>query len=489
MGEATLELRVPTARAQCITPWLASLSPEATADVLELGQKAYAAVSAALAAGSDAAAKAAWEEASRQREAEKKRLQERLEVLEEDAAESARRCREREDVAAAAGREAAATEVAALQRIVEALRADQRQREEAALKAAHDDNEAFRVLLKSCQTDKEGALREAAQHHRESFLRPLEALSSAVGALTRTSTSVGQFGENVVYDVHAGLNLGVLEDKRKETRTPGNEDYLWSWRALRTTLEVKNVSRLHSVHDMEKHVAKLSEAAACGSANSGLFISLKARIPGKPLMSVDYVAGLPVIYVGGAGDAAAVELAFYAAAQMLPMLVTGGSGPGTTGGPPVAPATSAAELDAMRVHLLYSCEALRSLQRRIEDLERVARTIGSTAEGLRKVKAGLFDALAAVRTAVPALTQEPEPAQAARPCEIMTRVCDFYRDSGKWPTQWKDVGLKRDSALVRGATREKKKLCHFVAVAVDTLGSAEPRVQEEDDDEEDEEER
>jgi hypothetical protein len=103
----------------------------------------------------------------------------------------------------------------------------------------------------------------------------------------------------------------------------------------------------------------------------------------------------------------------------------------------------------MRVYLLSSCEALRSLQRRVEDIEREERTVGSTAEGLRKVKAGLFGALAAVRASVPAITQEPEPSQAARPCEIMTRVCDFFRDAGKWPTQWKDIGLKRDSALVR----------------------------------------
>jgi hypothetical protein len=484
MDVAKLELKVPAGRAQCITPWLASLGPDATADVLELGQKAYAAVSAALAAGSDAAARAAWEEASRQRESERKRLQDRLDALEADAAESARRCREREEDAARQGRAAAATDLAALRSEVDALRTDQRQREEAALRAAYDDNEAFRALVKSCQADKDTALREAAQHHREGFMRPLEALSSAVGALTKTATAVGQLGENVVFDVHSGLNLGVLEDRRKDNRTPGNEDYLWVWRALRTNLEVKNVNRLHSVHDMEKHVAKMSEAASSGGANSGLFISLKARIPGKPLLSVDYVAGLPVLYVGAAGDPGAVELAFYAAAQLLPTLVSGGAGSAKAIVP--AGSASAAELDAMRVHLLSSCEALRSLQRRIEDLDRVGRTVGSTAEGLRKVKAGLFDALAAVRTAVPALTQEPEPAQASRPCEIMSRVCDHFRDAGKWPTQWKDIGLKRDSALVRAATREKKKLSHFVAVAVDTVGSAEPSAPPGDDDSDEE---
>lgn len=459
--ETKLELRLPANRADALAPWLRALDPASVADVLELGQKAYAAVSAALAVGKEPAAAAVWEDLAKRHEEERREFSKQIEKLKTTLAEEARHSRQREEEAEHRGKQEAAAELARLRNSLEEQQECHRLREEAALRAAHDDNEAFRSLIKSCQAEKDRALREAAQHHRESFLRPLEVLTANVASLTAKQGSQAT-GDQLVYDVHAGLNLGKL--------VPKGHDHVWCWKSLRTLVEVKSAPRLHSIHDLEHHVAKLSEAASEGTVNSAMFISLKAKVPGKASFAVEFVAGLPVIYVGGASDASAVELAFYAAAKLLPQLVTEGDEhskqPDSN---PLGRQPSFSELAAVKSFVLASCEVLRSLQRRIEDLDRAHESIGNSVCQLKVIKSGLFASLGAVRTAVPALTHEPEPLHAARPCTILTKVCDYYRNTSSWPTQWKDVGLKRDSLVVRAATREKKSLAHFVEVARNTM--------------------
>lgn len=95
------------------------------------------------------------------------------------------------------------------------------------------------------------------------------------------------------------INTGFLEDTSR-SREPGSEDYVWKVNDITASIEVKFKSSIHSIHDMQKHRDRIYEAARMKKINIGIFLSLKCKIPNKPLLSVENVSGIPVIYAAAA---------------------------------------------------------------------------------------------------------------------------------------------------------------------------------------------
>jgi len=118
---------------------------------------------------------------------------------------------------------------------------------------------------------------------------------------TRSTTRTGEMGENLVYDVFAGLNIGYLQDQR-HSRDVGCEDYLWTHQDLVCSVEVKFAERLHSQHDMQKHVTRIQEASRSSKANCALFLSLKCPIPNTKEIDIKIINGIPVVYISGGGN-------------------------------------------------------------------------------------------------------------------------------------------------------------------------------------------
>ena len=108
--------------------------------------------------------------------------------------------------------------------------------------------------------------------------------------------STGFTGEELVRSVfNEDVNIGYLEDTSRSTE-PGSEDYLWKSDEITGSVEVKFKSSIHSKNDMEKHRLRIYEAARMKKINIGIFLSLKCKIPNKPILSVENVSGIPVVY-------------------------------------------------------------------------------------------------------------------------------------------------------------------------------------------------
>ena len=149
-----------------------------------------------------------------------------------------------------------------------------------------------------------------------------------MGQLRGTAAHVGKVGENLVEQVFAGLELGVLADHRN-VAAPGHTDYLWIYEApppqLRCSCEIKNATRLHSQHDLRKFEVRLQEAVSCGRANCGLFLSLGCRVQGAKPFHLKLQSGVPVLWISRDADAqesaaCVVAMAFRALSQLWPLL-------------------------------------------------------------------------------------------------------------------------------------------------------------------------
>ena len=151
------------------------------------------------------------------------------------------------------------------------------------------------------------ALQEKSDLHQAyvTKLTPMiEANQNALHSIGARSTArTGIIGENLVYDVFAGLNMGYLQDQR-HSKDMGCEDYLWTYqeKGLVCSIEVKFSERLHSQNDMQKHITRIQEASRSARANCALFLSLKCPIPNTREIDIKIISGIPVIYISGGSN-------------------------------------------------------------------------------------------------------------------------------------------------------------------------------------------
>ena len=127
-----------------------------------------------------------------------------------------------------------------------------------------------------------------------------EKLKNSITDLTKlftgSASNTGIVGENLVHYTFNTLQLGMLDDMRYDP-TPGCEDFLWSNDKMLCSVEVKNSKCLHSKHDMDKHIKRISEAAQTNKINCALFISLNARVPNMSHFEIQTHSGIPILYV------------------------------------------------------------------------------------------------------------------------------------------------------------------------------------------------
>ena len=144
-------------------------------------------------------------------------------------------------------------------------------------------------------------LRNSDQTSNSHMSDVLRESTSVLKQFTKDVSS-GFTGEDLVRSVfNEEINTGYLEDTSRSVE-PGAEDYLWKKDGVVISVEVKFKGSIHSIHDMQKHRERIYEAARMNKINIAIFLSLKCRIPNKPLISVENVSGIPVIYAAlGAG--------------------------------------------------------------------------------------------------------------------------------------------------------------------------------------------
>ena len=165
--------------------------------------------------------------------------------------------------------------------------------------------DSLKQQLSQMNTSLQQQLEEKANIH-QNYVQKLEPMIQAnQHALqsfgTRSTTRTGEIGENLVYDIFAGLNMGYLQDQR-HSKDLGCEDYLWIHQDLVCSVEVKFADRLHSQHDMQKHVTRIQEASRSSKANCALFLSLKCPIPNTKEIDIKIINGIPVVYISGGGN-------------------------------------------------------------------------------------------------------------------------------------------------------------------------------------------
>ena len=150
--------------------------------------------------------------------------------------------------------------------------------------------------------------------------------------LTRITTAVGRYGERLVSEVFAELNLGQLSDD-SGSQTEGYADATWSYDVpgtplkIRALVEVKQVASVHTVKDLENYDRDVRVAVMAGRINCAILLSLSARVPGRRQFDLDTLSGITVLRAPrGVDDAlppeALIRLAFTMLATSWPFLCT-----------------------------------------------------------------------------------------------------------------------------------------------------------------------
>lgn len=169
---------------------------------------------------------------------------------------------------------------------------------------AQRDRTELQRMLAASNTEKV-ALAEKYASKLEDNLRKLE---DNLRPFYGTSAEKGASGENFLEQTHATLELGVLEKDVGNLNT-GYADFTWQYNECTALVENKLAEKLNSVSDIGKFKRDVHDAVNKNRINMALFISLKCRVPGKPMFSLETISGIPVLWASrAASDIMSAEL-------------------------------------------------------------------------------------------------------------------------------------------------------------------------------------
>ena len=139
-----------------------------------------------------------------------------------------------------------------------------------------------RSILQNNLQQKEEAMQTLRSTQQDELMKSQEKVLQVVSRLTGNTTTIGQIGENFVFDVQSSMQLGILTPCQ-HIRLPGHGDYTWTYNDIIALLEVKfgktddDKLKLHSIKDIEKFETDVKSAHTQGRINAAMIISTEKR--------------------------------------------------------------------------------------------------------------------------------------------------------------------------------------------------------------------
>ena len=295
-----IKLIVPAERKGC-TDWILSQTPDVVADILTVAEGLFQ-ITSSLGSIHDSQS---MSQLASHHQRERSKLEARLEDLRDQLRDVEE---DRENRIAISVRHQVELMTASFQRQLDIQTELHKQNVDAVRLAADAELSRLRTELESARSTDCRAL--------------LDESTKLLKQFTKENKS-GYTGENLVRKVFdEQINNGFLEDTSRSTEM-GSEDYVWSLKDVKTTIEVKWKSAMHSRHDMQKHTDRIYEARRMGKINMGIFFSLLCGIPNKPPICIERVSGVPVLYVSrieGTSPASAIAMGFRIATALAEQL-------------------------------------------------------------------------------------------------------------------------------------------------------------------------
>lgn len=244
-----------------------------------------------------------------------------------------------------------------------------------------------------------------------------ECTSKLENVLTRSSTAIGRYGERLVMEVFADLNLGQLSDDRG-IQAEGYADGTWTYEApgmackLQCLLEVKQVNEvLHSVKDLEKYDRDVRAAVMAGRVNCAVLISLAARVPGTKQLDMSTIQGIPVLRASRSADDTLppdvlVRLAFTTMAEAWPFLCRARE-----------EGSVEASMEAVVDHLDAQLSELDKISKRAQSLKQMGKKLEREGLELDKIRNRMLGGIETLRLNHPSLIPllEAGPLDVAQP--------------------------------------------------------------------------
>lgn len=274
----------------------------------------------------------------------------------------------------------------------------------------------LREMCDKATTREEGYLTNMREIEHTNKKLLADCTAKMENVLARSSAAVGQYGERMVYEVFAELNLGELSDDRG-VQTEGYADATWSYEApgtpykIQALVEVKQVSSvLHSVKDLEKYDRDVRAAVMSGRINCAILLSLSARVPGRRQFDLDTISGVLVLRASrGADDAlppdALIRLAFTTMATSWPFLCRGRE-----------EGSIEASIEAVAEHLDTQLLEFDKLSKRAASIKKMGKQLEREALELEKIRNRLLTGVEALRLNNPSLIPSLEGQQAVKEC-------------------------------------------------------------------------
>jgi hypothetical protein len=334
---------------------------------------------------------------------------------------------------------------AAMQRIHELHESQLQHTKEAIAKDYEKHIDSLNQQLSQMNTSLQQQIQEKATIH-QSYVQKLEPMIEAnQHALqsfgTRSTTRTGVIGENLVYDVFAGLNMGYLQDQR-HSKDVGCEDYLWTNQGLVCSVEVKFAERLHSQHDMQKHVTRIQEASRSSKANCALFLSLKCPIPNTKEIDIKIINGIPVVYISGGGNK---ELTPHAVARLgFQIMNTTWSYLKTNMSDEINEVLASQMIDSVSEHFEKQLLMLVNVEREVQNLTKQANSLLRTAEKLNKLRTDMVNDITSMQIRYPELDGTSVDAREAGAgteprSEVIELILNYNETHKRYPKSLRDL--------------------------------------------------
>lgn len=316
------------------------------------------------------------------------------------------------------------------------------------------DNTIMRYEQEIGRLKSEMQLVKSSERSMNSHMSDVLRESTSVLKQFTKDVSTGFTGEELVRAVFdETINTGYLEDTSRSTE-PGSEDYLWKTDEVTASVEVKFKANIHSVHDMQKHRERIYEAARMKKINIGIFLSLKCRIPNKPLMCVETVSGIPVVYAAlGAGMSPkqVVHHAFVLAGALARRVGL------------EEHADSNLVIDQVVSLFDKFVKSLNKQQDLIHSMRRQVNQNFRCLEALEKIKAELISGIEGLRTDHPCLCPATDDTDSSDGTDQVQTILEYVEKHRRYPThvsQLPEGAVACQSELddlVKHAKREKKR--------------------------------
>tara|TARA_B110001452_G_C15213254_1_gene420791 strand:- start:111 stop:1742 length:1632 start_codon:yes stop_codon:yes gene_type:complete len=109
-----------------------------------------------------------------------------------------------------------------------------------------------------------------------------------------TPNELGIIGESMLEDCHRTLEMGTMVNVSK-CREKGYADHTWMHNGAEVLIEEKYKKDLKN-SDVEKFSEDVRVASVNGRIDMAIFISLRCRVTGKPIFSLEMMSGIPVLW-------------------------------------------------------------------------------------------------------------------------------------------------------------------------------------------------